>query len=398
MRPLPPRPPRRMLRPMFHKRAILLWVSESFSHGRDIVRGVLQFARHRADWRLLRQPPGRRTPPARLASDADGVIAMIDNPRAARTFARVRKPLVNVAASLPRSRWPVVANDDRAIGQLAAEHFLERGYRSFGYVTHRGPFAPELERGFAASLDSRGFRYQSLAHGTAGRAGGRSLAHPTAEMVRWVGQLPSATGVFAIGNLVGAAVIGACRRAGRAVPDEIAVLGVNNDELTCESIDPPLSSIQTAGEQIGCRAVMLLADLMAGARPPKCPTRIPPLGVVARASTEALATGDPTVRAALRFMRAHAHEPITVEDVLDELIVSRKSLERKFRRHLGRTPLEEIRHLHLQQARDLLIHTDYPVADVAARSGFARPQHMATVFRGAFGMTPLAYRLRFRNR
>jgi LacI family transcriptional regulator len=109
-------------------------------------------------------------------------------------------------------------------------------------------------------------------------------------------------------------------------------------------------------------------------------------------------TSDPIVSASLRFMRGNVHRPITVENVLDEIPVSRKSLERKFRRHLGRTLLAEIRRLHVEEAQHLLIHTDYSVAEVARRSGFGRPQHMATIFRRAVGCTPSAYRLRFRNR
>jgi LacI family transcriptional regulator len=383
---------------VFQKRNILLWVPESFSHGRDIVRGVVQFARHRPDWEVQRQLPGRRTPSPRLVARAHGIIAFINNSHAARAFACSRKPLVNVSASLPDCPWPVVANDDLTIGRMAAEHFLERGYRSFAYVGHHGAFAPRLEEGFASRLKAENLGHLSFAHGSAALAGGHALSEPTADMVRWARALPSATAVFAVGNLVGAAVVSACKRAGRGVPDEVAVLGVNNDEIACESVNPPLSSIQTAGEQVGCRAVMLLADLLAGADPPKAPTWVPPLGVVVRASTEALATRDSVVVAALRFIRGHLRQSITVEDVLDELVVSRKSLERKFRQHLGRTPLEEIRRLHLQEAQHLLIHTDYPMAEVARRSGFARPQHMATVFHRAVGATPTAYRLRFRNR
>ena len=383
---------------MFGRERILVWVSEGFSHGRDIVRGVLQLARHRPDWEVHRQPPGRRTPPVGLAAGAYGIIGFVNTARAVGAFARVRRPMVNVSASLPQSPWPVVANDDLAIGQMAAEHFLDRGYRSFAYVGHRGAFAPQLEKGFASRLEAEDLRYVRFAHGSAALTGGRSLTEPTAEMVRWAGELAAATAVFAIGNLVGAAVISACKRAGRTVPDEIAVLGVNNDEIACESVEPPLSSIQTAGEQIGRRSVMLLADLLAGVNPPESPTWVPPLGVVTRASTQALATRDPVVAAAMGFMASHARRPITVENVLDELIVSRKSLERKFRQHLGRTPLEEIRRLHLQEAQHLLIHTDYPMAEVAHRSGFVRPQHMATIFRRALDCTPSAYRLRFRNR
>ena len=387
-----------MLRPVPRRRHILLWVAETHSHGRDIIRGVLHFARHRADWQVQRQPPGRRTPPPALVARAHGIIAFINSSRGIRAFARARGPVVNVAASLPDSPWPIIANDDFAIGQMAAEHFLEKGYHSFAYVGHRGSFAPHLEEGFAERLAQEGLTHESFAFGRGPLSVDPRLFPPARQLVRWVARLPSATAVFAIGNVVGAAVIDACRRAKRAVPEEIAVLGLNNDDLTCESIEPPLSSIQTAGEQIGRRAAMLLADMLSGLAPPQAAAWVPPLGVVARASTGALAVNDPVLSAAMEFIRSHVHEPLTVEDVLDELLISRKSLERKFRLHLRRTPLAEIRRVHVHEAQRLLIHTDYPIGEVARRSGFARAQHMATVFRKAVGTTPSAYRQQFRNR
>jgi LacI family transcriptional regulator len=132
-------------------------------------------------------------------------IAFISSARTARSFGRFRKPLVNVCASLAGSGWPVVANDDLAISQMAAEHFLEHGYRDFAYVGHRGGFAPELQRGFAAHLKAEGLGCRTFAHGAAAFEGRTGLSEPTAAMRRWVAGLPTGTAVLAIGNLVGAA-------------------------------------------------------------------------------------------------------------------------------------------------------------------------------------------------
>jgi LacI family transcriptional regulator len=142
---------------------------------------------------------------------------------------------------------------------------------------------------------------------------------------------------------------------------------------------------------------MLLAELLKGASPPARPVWVPPLGVVARASTGALGAGDPLVAEALAFMHDHAHEPFSVDDLLISLNISRRSLERKFRKHLRRTPLQEIQRLHLRQAQHLLAQTDYPIGQAARRSGFASPQHMATRFRQAIGLTPSAYRKQYRR-
>jgi LacI family transcriptional regulator len=377
---------------------ILLWVSDSYAHGRDILSGALRFARRRANWTIQRRPGARRLPDRAALRRADGIIAFINSPEGVAAFRRTRAPLVNVAASLPRSPWPVVANDDAAIGQLAAEHFLERGYRSFAYVALRGDFAPALEEGFARRLAAENLTFRRLTYGSAREASRPGPFRPRPHLLRWVVDLPPQTAVLAVVDTVAVAVIGACKEMGRAVPDDIAVLGVNNDELACEAVDPTLSSIETAGEQIGYRAAMLLADLMAGAPLPASPVWVPPLGVIVRASTGATAIADPVVSAALAFVRHNVSHPTSVSDVLESLLVSRKSLERKFRQHLGRTPLVEIRRVHLQHAQQLLIHTDYPMNDVARRSGFARPQHMATLFHRLVGTTPTAYRQQFRNR
>lgn len=374
---------------------IVLWVSDTYPHGRDILRGALRFARHQGGWEIVRRPEGRRVPSAALVREARGIVAFINAAPVARAFAGARCPVVNVAASLPSSRWPVVANDDAGIGRMAAEHFLDRGYHNFAYVGLRGDFALSLEAGFAQRLARENRKYQRFTHGSAAAPSDRNLIRTTPEMVRWVRRLPASTAVFAVVDTVGAAVAAACRAARRDVPGEIAILGVNDDDLTCESTNPPLSSIETGGEQIGYRAAMLLADLMEGAPPTREPAWVPPRGVVMRASTDALGTADELVVRAVEFIRQNVARPTSVNDVLAAVMVSRKSLERRFGEQLGRTPLAEIRRVHIHAAKQLLIHTDYPMKQVARRAGFARPQHMATLFRRLVGVSPTAFRQRY---
>jgi LacI family transcriptional regulator len=195
----------------------------------------------------------------------------------------------------------------------------------------------------------------------------------------------------------GLQVVEACRLAGLRVPDEVAVVGVDNDDLFCGLARPSLSSIIVPAERIGFEAAAVLERLLAGAKAPRNPRLIPPAGVVTRQSSDVLAGGDPDVTAAVRFIRDHGHRPISVEDVLRAVPVSRRSLERRFRALLGRGLGEEIRRAHLQRAKDLLAATALSVTEVAGQAGFAGVHYLSRVFRQETGLTPTAYRRQVRN-
>lgn len=389
---------------MPEKQRILVWISNQFSHGYALLRGVYRFTRHRSDWELLRGLDPARDDIAAAVREADGVIAFIDREGVLGALAEGRIPVVNVANTFPQERLPGVSvlNDDEAIGRMAATYFLERGYRSFAYVgVLEKQFSEDREAGFRKALAA----YDPLM--TCGRYMRPALAASRPDFYRadtglrqFLAKLPAPTAVFTAADTISLNVLTEAQRLEKRVPEELAILGVNNDELLCESINPPLSSVQIAGEQIGYQAAQTLADLFSGKGKGRGggPLRLPPLGVVTRPSTDTLAVSDAVVAAAMRFIRERVEQPTTVDDVLDHLTVSRKSLERKFARHLGRTPLEEIRAVHIAHVQSLLAHTDLPMAEVARRGGFARPEHMATVFRAETGQTPTAYRRQFRAR
>jgi LacI family transcriptional regulator len=174
----------------------------------------------------------------------------------------------------------------------------------------------------------------------------------------------------------------------------VAVLGVDNDELLCEMSYPPLSSIRLGAEQIGRTAVDLLEKLMQGKKIGAEPARIPPMELVTRQSTDTLAVEDPEVAAALRHIRLHATEGISVKQLMEEVTMNRRTLERRFNSIVGHTPLEEIRRVRLERAK-VLLQTDLPIYEVALQAGFATPEYLATSFRQAEGTTPTAFRHRF---
>ncbi|HOM16208.1 MAG TPA: substrate-binding domain-containing protein [Thermoguttaceae bacterium] len=211
-------------------------------------------------------------------------------------------------------------------------------------------------------------------------------------LAEWVRGLAKPVAIYTCNDDYGMRVLDACRRADVLAPESAAVLGVGNDECLCHVSNPPLSSVDLDAERIGYRAAQLLEHLMAGGAAPKRPVLIPPRGVVARASTDVLATDDEDVVRAVRFIREHAYEGIRAADVLQHVAMSRAALEPRIKAVLGRTVAQEIRHRQIERVKELLRETDMPLKQIALQTGFRYPEYMMRAFRQATGMTPKQYR------
>ena len=187
-------------------------------------------------------------------------------------------------------------------------------------------------------------------------------------------------------------VLQACRAEQMRVPEDVAIVGVDNDDVMCELANPPLTSVEQGARRIGFEAAALLDTMMTGQAPPRQSTAVPPEGLVARQSTDVLAIGDPDVAESLRLIRRRACEPLAVRDVLDAATVSRSTLEARFRAVLGRSIHGEIRRVQLEMAQRLLATTNMPLKEVARQSGFSSVQYFTVVFREATGVTPASAR------
>jgi LacI family transcriptional regulator len=210
--------------------------------------------------------------------------------------------------------------------------------------------------------------------------------------------LPKPTGCFATSAAMAEVVLEACSHVGVRIPEDLCVLSGDDDELTVNFTKPPLSSIVLPGQKIGFEAARLLDDLMAGKPGSARSVLLAPVGVVTRQSTNLLAISDPDVLAAVRYMREHLHERVNVDRVLERVPINRRYLERKFKKHLGLSPLQQIRQLRLQKAKELLSGSDFSIPAIAKRSGFPNGERLAQVFRAALGVTPTEYRRQFRLR
>jgi LacI family transcriptional regulator len=269
---------------------------------------------------------------------------------------------------------------------------MERGFRHFAFCGFAGQqWARERRQGFVATLKQAGLScevYESTWTGP--RA--RPWEQEQTEISRWLQALPKPVGVMACNDIRGQYVLDACERVNLAVPEEIAVIGVDNDEVLCEICDPPLSSVVPNPERIGYEAAALLDRLMAGGKPAQQEWRIEPLGVVTRHSTDVLAIDDRHVAAAVRYIREHACEGARVRDLLAQVPLARTILERRFRKYLGHSPQAEIRTVQLKRVKQLLIETDLPLARIAEMAGFEHPEYMSFVFKRETGQTPGGYR------
>jgi LacI family transcriptional regulator len=370
------------------KVALLIEMSNAYARG--VLQGVVRYIREHESWSfyLVEQSRGE-DPPSWLSHwDGDGVIARIESKKIARVIAGCKLPTVDVSAARHLSALPWVETDDRAIAKLAADHFLERGFKNFAYCGARG-FLWSRWRGehFLELLKAAGYRCPIF------MPSGQQSDEQIAAIEKWLKRLPKPVGVFACYDVRGQQILDACRNAGLAVPDEVAVLGVDNDELLCELASPRLSSVTPDTHRTGYEAAALLARMMKGERPGAIELRIVPLGIECRQSTDVLAIDDRYVAQAVRFIREHACDPIQVEDVLRAVPLSRKALETRFKKLLNHTLHDEIVRVRIGRAKQLLADTDLTLTDIATRTGFEHAEYFSVAFKRETNSTPGTYRL-----
>ncbi len=376
---------------MTQRRRVALVIESSNEYARGVLHGVVCYVREHRPWSLILTEQGRGArPPKWLAEwDGDGIIARIENQVIAEAIALRGLPTVDVSAARLVPELPWIETDDRAIAAAAVEHFLQRGFRSFAfYGDDRFNWSKWRQESFVGLLKARGHdcAYFSPRRGTRGQA--RSLE----ALATWLKDLPKPVGILACYDVAGQRVLDACRHAELRVPDEVAVLGVDDDPLLCDLSDPPLSSVRPNSRRTGYEAASLLDRLMRGETAEATELLIEPLGVAVRQSTDVLAVDDSDIAKAVHYIREHARDGIRVVDVLEQVPLSRRVFESRFQKLLGRTPHEEIQRVQLEFVKHLLAATDLNLAVIADRSGFRHAEYLSVVFKKKVGQTPGRYR------
>ncbi|MGQ0636443.1 MAG: substrate-binding domain-containing protein [Planctomycetaceae bacterium] len=368
------------------------------AYPRGVLRGIKQFAQTRPDWILVfHQAEGLKSQTLEIIDPAGLICNVVSRPLL-ELVAGASRPVVNVSPVLPEAGLPRVMVDHRQVGRIAFQHLRDGGLTHFGFVGHpRHLYSIEREAGFRERLDPSGYSFAAYYERStiSFRHRARLLAL-SAGLQRWLRNLPKPVGVFTCHDVWGMQVIEACRLIGLRVPDDVAVIGVDNDDLLCELARPALSSVIVPAERIGFEAALMLHRILRTRRMPPAHGLIPTPGIVPRSSTDVLAGGDADLVAAVRFIRQNGNRALRVDDVLRVVPASRRALEQKFRGVLQRGIAEEIRRVHIERAKALLVTTALSVAEVAEQSGFSSVFHLSSVFRAQTGDTPTGFRRRHR--
>lgn len=379
-------------------RRVALIMGQDIGYCRDVLRGIQAFATGHESWIFHDAAPDLRILQPLKEWKPQGIIAHLFQEELAEELRALGKPLVNTTSTLADLELPLVEIDHHAVGRMGAEHFLQGGFRNFGYFGSRtAGFSIGREQGFCRRLQEAGYSCSSCYAEYMPRpdAGG-SWVDIDKRVHRWITALPKPVGILASNDVPARTLAEVCRQLDLNVPTDVAILGVDNDDVETGLAYPPLSSIALPSERVGFEAAALLSRLMAGQEPPSEPLFLPPQGVVVRQSSDVVAVSDPELSAILNFIRRHGTEPIGVEDVTAQVGASRRKLERKFRAAMHRTIHDEIRRVRIERAKRLLSTTDLAMPAIANRSGFDSARRLATVFRKQTGTTPTAYRRQFR--
>lgn len=383
---------------------IALLIESSRAYGRGILKGIISYA-HRTNWALFFQDRGlSEDVPSWLGQwQGDGVIGRLDSRSLVRQVRRKGLPTVDLRGTYSVRGIPVIHSDQEEVAQLAADYVLERKFQHFAFCGFAGVnYAEQRCHNFVEAIGRAG--YEVSVYENPGCAVGSSTPSIEASgllaeraLIAWLRSLPKPVGLMASNDIRARQVLNACTAQGISVPDEVAVIGVDNDKLLCELSNPSLTSVIPDTKTIGFNAAALLERMIRGATPPAEATPVKPLGVVTRQSTDVVAIPDSDVATAVRFIREHACEGISISDVLARVQLSRSTLHRRFRLSLGRSAKQEILRVRLQRARHLLRTTDCSLAEIAESTGFGYPANLSQAFFKDVNQTPGQYRQEYRE-
>ncbi len=387
---------------------VLLIFDTSGAASRRTMRGIARYASLHGPWIFLREPPfylatlgGQRRISKKLPDprkqDVDGIIAHIPYTKKGRQIIQPDVPAV--VSPYAQEHFPDYYNlvtDDRQVGIMAAEYFVERNFRNFAYCGYRDmSWSQKREKAFKKYLTQKGFKvqvYKSSHIKTPKKSDGTD---EDTMLAKWLKSLPTPLALMACNDDRAQDLTEACKIAGLHVPHDVAVLGVDNDDLVCDLTNPLISSISVNNEKAGFEAAQLLEQLMEGQKPSTKQIVCHPTHIVTRQSTDVFAIDEPEIASAVRFIDEHANENIKVDDVANAALLSRRVLEYRFKKTVGRTVLSEIRRVRAEHIARLLVETDMSIVEISENLNFTRIEHIARYFRQAKGISLREYRKKY---
>jgi LacI family transcriptional regulator len=379
---------------------VALLIETSRAYGRDLLMGIAKYLRIHGSWSVEFQEGDftEQLPEWFSRWKWDGVIARVKTSFGARKLSKLKVPVVDLYGGLSGFGFYTIRSDEHNVGQLGAEHLIERGFQRFAFCGFNGTDWSDMRKmGFEQRVAEAGFSCLSFQN---------PRPHPTKrlpeyeehgqryeqQLKQWLTSLPKPLGLMACNDSRGRQVLNCCRELNVAVPDDLAVIGVDRDEIFCELSDLPLSSVILNSQQIGFEAAALLNRMMSGEELTDCPRLIRPMGVATRRSTDVLAIEDRHIAGALRIIREHACQGLDIPTLLKSVPLSRSVLERRFAQILGRSPNEEILRVKLGRACRLLEESELSLAEVAEKCGFKHAEYFSRLFKKKLGPTPGGFR------
>jgi LacI family transcriptional regulator len=360
----------------------------------------MSFARELGTWAIHVETNTVKSLPRLEDSLWHGVIANFNYAWVVDITRKLKVPVVGAGGFYgcydPTSSIPYLVSDSEAVARLAAAHLLELGFRHYAFCG----FSPTPMNGWSRD---RELTFSSIIRGAGHTCATYNSAPPTTttwnrnhrQLMDWLASLPRPLGLMACCDAQACQVLNACRALGLRVPEDVAVVGVDNDVSVCEFTDPPLTSVEQGGQRLGYEAAQLLEQMMSGKKVAGGKRTVEPVGVVSRRSTDSLAIDDPDVVAGLLFIRRHATEGIGISDVCSVVSMAPSSFRGQFKRLVGRTIHDEIQRVRIEHAKQLLISTDWPLKQVAKQSGFSSARYLATVMHSCTGLSPSDFRRRY---
>jgi LacI family transcriptional regulator len=367
---------------------VALLVDTATSWSRSLIAGILKYTKENGPWHIHLEPqPANNQLHLPKNWHGDGIIARIATEKLGEQLDATGAKIVNISSiRLENDHWPRVITSAKSEAKLAFETLRSRGFRQFAY-------AGDVQLLHVAGL----YHAFEKVLGEAGYTTHISPSLAPEKLEKWLKSLPKPIAIYCWGPSLGHELIDICRNAGIKVPYDVAVLGSNYDELLSESSYPPQAGIRMATEQIGVTAASILDGMMHGKNPKKMQWNLEPLGVVEKLSIDTLAVEDRRMADVMRFLNAHALEPISVPDVLKANPMARRSLERKFHQLFGCSVIEQIHRLRVNHARMLLADTDDPVTLIAEKCCFSCHNYLNRIFKQSTGLSPSQYRSQFRK-
>jgi LacI family transcriptional regulator len=380
---------------------VALLIETSRAYGRGLCAGVAEFARNHGGWNfVLRESDLRVGIPEWLPDwKGDGILCRVSDPALAELLSQSSCPVVDLYGGFRHPAIPFLDTDAAAVARMAARFFLDAAFDRFAFCGFPGLwFSDERCGAYVEHLRELGFScqvYQTPENWDSGDVAVRESLHPAGSglLEKWVASLPDQTAILACNDVRAQQLLTVAARVGRRIPEDLAVMGVDDDELICELTNPRLTSIRPDTRSLGYHAAQWLETLMRGKPLPARQLLLPPVRVNERASTDVIASGDPVLVRAIRYIRSHAGSATAVGSVVAAAGCSRSSLELKFSKILGRSVRDEIIRVRIRRACVLLAETHLTLDQISSACGFATASHFSRIFKGLMEMTPGDYRV-----